>query len=163
MSKVGLSKIISDHFTTFKKYKTQEVNYLDYIVFIVLPLICSTLLIYFKVVITKELSSILITALSIFAALLFNLLLLVYDIINKNNHSDNALKQRFLKEIYSNISYSILVSIFSVIILIGNYYFSCGIIYLTINLIGYFFIFSFVLTLFMILKRIHILLSKEFS
>jgi len=171
MSKLNVSSIITDHFATFKNFKTGKRKIGDYFVFLILPFVISIFFICFNILLTKELSNILITALSIFAALLFNLLLLTYDIINKNSHvnfTDTTLKQKkqlkhkFLKEIYANISFSILISIISVILLLGNYFLPCGLIYLLFNFFSYFFIILFLLTLFLILKRIHILLSKEF-
>ena len=93
-----------------------------------------------------------------------------------------SLKQRLLKETYVNISYNITISIISIIFLLTIYLMfetmetskEGASVYPTLlhvfkyvipllSFFVYYFLIQFMLTLFMILKRIHVLLSKEFE
>ena len=161
--KVNVSKIIRDHISTLKDYRTNKYKIGDFILFFVTPLFFAVIFPYFNILLTHNLISILITSLSIFAALLFNLLLLIYDIVQKSKN-ENRLKIKFLKEIYSNISFCILIAIWAVVflILISISDSRCStLIFLSFNFIAYYLMVLFLLTLFMVLKRIHVLLYKE--
>ena len=188
--KINVIKIVKDHISTFKDYRTNKYKIGDFILFFGIPLLIAGIFSYFNISLTHNLISLLITSLSIFAALLFNLLLLIYDVVQKTKN-ESALKIRFLKEVYSNISFCILIAILAVIILIliscydelyvrnDNMYYYCHVllsifngindinntlfIYRIFNFIAYYLIILFLLTLFMILKRIHILLYKEYK
>lgn len=166
MEKLNLLRIVRDHVHTLKDYNSNKYSWSDFLLFLMLPLVIAAGATYCFHEIGKDLTNVLITSLSVFAGLLFNLLLLIYDIVKKANPGEpyGELKTRFLKEIYSNISFSILVAILTVILLlllslsISSRYFQTPIMYLI-----YFLVVNFILTLFMILRRVHILLSKEFE
>jgi hypothetical protein len=181
--KINVCSIIKDHLVTLKNYNDSELNETsnpsieDIFIFFISPLIIAAIIVYFHFVLTKDIISILVPSLSIFAALLFNLLLLIYDITrNKNNNDEESeitkLKQSFLKQIYSNISYSILVAVIAVAFSVITYfYLTCigkentpsSYIILPMSFGVYFLGIQFILTLLMILKRIHVLLAKEFE
>ncbi len=166
MEKLNLIRIIRDHIQTLKNYNSGRYSFWDFVVFLLFPLVIAGCLTYFLCALNKDLINTLITSLSVFAALLFNLLLLIYDIVKKANPSDSfaELKTRFLREIYANISYSILISMLAIILLlvsslnVSNHFFQTALTYLVYFLLG-----NFILTLFMILRRVHILLSTEFE
>jgi hypothetical protein len=173
IAKINVADIIEDHFATLRNYDTKRQNIGDLLLFYVVPFIVAVVLAILKIDLHKDLVNLLVTALSVFAALLFNLLLLVYDVIKKTGDATEPekLKRHYLKEIYTNISYSIFVSILSIIFLLASLLnfgaiksFCCTSEVRTILVIAALFLLgNFLLTLFMILKRIHILLSKEMS
>lgn len=125
---------------------------------------------WFGVLFGKTISSALTTAFSVFAALLFNVLVLIYDIVRKSNgtQSVSSLKTRFLRQIYSNVAYSVLVSI-TLIALLLLYYLalSLGNKWLPLTYFAAFCVYAlaanFILTTLMVLKRLHFLLSTEFE
>lgn len=166
MEKLNLLRIVKDHIHTLKDYNSSRYSAWDFILFLLLPLGIAGGLTYLFGELGKDLTNVLITSLSVFAGLLFNLLLLIYDIVKKAKPDEPyaELKTKFLREIYSNISYSILVSIVTIILLlfsslsITSRYFQLPVAYLI-----YFLVANFILTLSMILRRVHILLSKEFE
>lgn len=174
MEKINPAKIIKDHILTLKNYDSGKYSYGDFFVFLLFPIGLAGGLAYFfpksannpTEIFDKNIVSILVTSLSIFAALLFNLLLLVYDLVKKANPTEKfaVLKTRFLKEIYSNVSYSIFIAMLAVIILLisllGT---SIRILQVTVAFLVYFLVANFILTLLMVLRRVHILLSKEFE
>lgn len=117
-------------------------------------------------------------SLSIFTGLLFSLMLLTYDLVKRNEEQsinksgesnlktkekdDIALKGKILKQIFNNISYSILVAIFSIMSLLLIYIWNNPIYKFIIEFSVYFLVINFFLTLLMVLKRTHKLLSNEF-
>ena len=164
--KISVFHIIQDHLSTLRVYrggnaKKISVSGWDIFLFYVVPLFAA-IVIYFwgNLSLDDEVISTLITSLSIFAALLFNLLILIYDIITKREHSKRMTE--FLREIYANVSYSVLISVLSVVaVLCGLLHFSAKWAVIGINLVGFYLVTHFILTLFMILKRTHALLAAE--
>lgn len=180
LDKINIYQIIKDHIGTLKNYESKKYSIEDFIIFFLFPFIISATLIYIQSKLTEGFKNILIVSLSIFAALLFNLLILIYDIIKRgqpNNKEEKhnetqKLKIVFLKQIYTNISFCIFISILTIILLVFSsinitisHIFSLSII--EIGKVLAFFIYAFtllfILTLFMVLKRVHVLLSKEFQ
>ena len=174
MEKINPAKIIKDHIRTLKSYNSDRYSSWDSIIFLIFPIGLAGVLAYYfpkseknpDEIFDKTTVDILVTSLSIFAGLLFNLLIMIYGIVKKVPKGEPyaELKATFLKEIYTNISYSIFISMLAVVILIisllGSSY---RIIQIAIACSVYFLITNFILTLLMILRRVHILLSQEFA
>ena len=179
--KISIANIIKDHISTLRNNKTRKISYLDITLFFLLPFFISGFIVYLGISLNDALVNALITSLSIFSALLFNLLLLVYDVSEKKSYlpettdpveNKRRIKTReLLREIYINISFSILVSIISVSTLLIYFLKVSSCVFLSINicsfqwllaLVIYYLIIQFALNLFMILKRIYILLAKSF-
>jgi len=164
ISKIDFRWIIIDHIRTLRNYETKNISKGDLFLFFGVPLITSFLLLYFKLILSKDVVNILSVSLSVFTALLLNLLLLVYNIVRRPEfNSRKTVFKDLLKEIFSNISFAILTAILTLIILVvvlveSNLLKS----YLCMFLV-YYLSSLFVLTLLLILKRVHVLLSKEFE
>lgn len=168
--RINFIKIISAHFGTLKSLdnESNKTSSSDLFLFVLLPLIFSVLLSYFDIGFKPIISDI-ITAVSILAGFLFNLLAIIYTSLEKINveGENSEMKKKFIIELHSNISYNILLSIFIIIFLLLYKVNLC-----TCNLfwnfidkiligINYFLLFSFLLTLLMVLNRIFILLDKR--
>lgn len=181
-TKISVVGIIKDHISTLKNGRTNKLHYPDVILFFIIPAVISGLTTYLEIPLNDGLANALITSFSIFSALLFNLLLLVYDISGKNldqtKYTDPVdikrivQKRELLREIYVNVSFSILVSIMTVVILL-SYFLKPGNCRLwAINICSfqwllafviYYLAIQFILTLLMVLKRIYKLLAKAFE
>ncbi|ACK67046.1 conserved hypothetical protein [Rippkaea orientalis PCC 8801] len=181
-TKISVIDIIKDHISTLKKGRTNKISYSDIILFFLLPAVISSIIVYLGIPLNDGLVNALITSFAIFSALLFNLLLLVYDISEKNSEETTSsdpvennridTRRKLLREIYVNVSFSILVSIVTVVILLTYFlkpnkcqfwmFDICSIQWLRVFIVYYLAI-QFILTLFMILKRIYKLLSKAFN
>jgi len=163
-NKIDISNIFNDHIATLVDNSTGERATGDIILFFVLPLIPALLMVLYKASLDTNIVSILVTCMSVFAALLFNLLLLIYDIIRKSTNGAGSLDQklRFLKQIYSNISFCILIAILTLILSLSHFIIQ-ELFPLRIIVVAfvYYLVTVFVLTLFMVLKRVHVLLSNE--
>lgn len=186
-TKLDVTSIVEDHFKTLKNQDTLKIHFPDIFIFFVVPLIIAFFLTSLQVLLNDVIANALITSFSVFAALLFNLLLLVYDIAEKTSIPNNSVttdevvvkrlevKKKSLYHIYINVSFSILVSVVEVILLI--LYFlkikTCILFGFTICFLPkippllsfsvYYFTGLFVFTMLMILKRIYKLLSIDFK
>lgn len=174
MEKINPAKIIKDHIRTLRSYNTNKFSSWDYIIFLIFPLGLAGGMAYYlpkseqhtAEIFDKTTVDILVTSLSIFAGLLFNLLLMIYGIVKSVPKGEPyaELKATFLKEIYANISYCIFICLLAVVILIISLLGSSSrVIQFTVAGSVYFLIANFILTLLMILRRVHILLSQEFE
>jgi len=171
-TKINVKDIIYGHLKTLRNYQTGEYSIKDLLTFFIFPLIISILL-TLKSVVSKEGIQIILTVFSIFAGLLFNFLLLIMDIGRRVKRQGatatvDAKKQNateeLIRETYCNVSFSILASLFivcfSLVFVVGitNVIIKC-----IVSIILYWLIFVFIMTLFMILKRIFRLLNNEFN
>lgn len=121
----------------------------------------------FKIDFSEQTSN-LITAVSILGGFLFNLLAIIYSVLDqlKRDAVGNDLKQIFVKEIHINISYGILLSIISAVFLVVYDFGTCypykfNWLKDLMLVLNYFLLIHFLLTLLMILNRIYILMTKE--
>ncbi|MDZ8056571.1 MAG: hypothetical protein RMX63_34670 [Aulosira sp. ZfuCHP01] len=165
-SKIDILEIVTNHLSTLRRYGSSKNSISDLLLFCFLPLFVGICLVLFKVVLNKDLIGILINVFAIFAGFLFNLLVLVYDAASKavnpnNSLQANNLKLELLEQIYFNISFEILLSLFIVILLSISIMFNSGLANSIFSAFVFFLIFSFTLTFLMVLKRVNKLLSQE--
>ena len=181
--KMNIIGIIKNYFNTFKDDKTDKVLKIDIFIYFIIPLLSSLLIVYYGFLLTESNANIFLTAFSIFAALLFNMLFLLFDIVKKtveqNSSSENLTetkktKVKLLKETFTNISFTVLLSVTIVIILL---LFIIFIKHIDLTLLTIFgikiilrhimsfmtisLIIMFMMSFLMVLKRVDILLSKE--
>ena len=166
--KINITKIIVDHISTFKDQSTKTYRKSDFVLFFGLPTIVTGVLIYYYGNLSEELIAVVATSLTIFTALLFNLLLLVYDAIGKSGSPQSAspynakLREQFLREVFSNISFAILIAISSIVLVLALILVSSPRIADCVLSGAIFFLVTlFLLTLLMLLKRVHILVHQD--
>src|SRR5665647_976035 len=137
-SRINILRIISGHLNTLRSLnqnKDSKSIYLpDFLLFFLFPLLLSGILTYNGIELLTQVSN-LIAAISILGGFLFNFLAIIYGAMDKLkediakagvNNSLIEFKKIFIKEIHSNISYCILLSIFTVTFLvIYSYNFPC--------------------------------------
>lgn len=169
--KVNIIDIVIDHYKTLISFRTKKPKILDYVLFLGIPTAVAALAYYCKIIISSNSASVITTAVTILTGLLFNLLILIHTVNNRNEvYTTKKDTDQFFIEIYANISYSILISLLFFIPLAylsfadnANVASSakdalvCAsdiVIFLSVHLF---------LTLLMILKRIHYLLRHEFN
>lgn len=158
-----LARIVCDHVSTFRGYHSRRFDPLEVAFYSLVPLGGAVIMLLMGRVLTDGLATLLVTSLSIFAALLFNLLLLTYDIVRKPDAEAEQLKRTLLRDIYSNISYSILLAIVAVLMLLAHFVFTGSTLLKVVSFVVYFLTFNFVMALLLVLSRVHVLLSKEFG
>lgn len=163
-SKANVWRVVHDHFATLKDHNTRKVRLWDIVFFFIIPLPLAFLLEQFRSLGPGDAEGIIVTSLSVFAALLFNLLLLVYDLVSKADRdaSNHRKKLDLLNQLFANVSFSILTSILSIVsVMTLSLDLVGGLAQVALGVFAYYLIIVFMLTLFMVLKRAHILLSVE--
>lgn len=166
--KIDVGRIVVAHIRTLRDSQSSKISLLDMAVFFGVPVLAGAGTVVFRWGFNSDVLIALLTAFSIFAGLLLNLLILVYTFSTQANHPSALAKVRgeLVKELHDNIAYSILVSIVLVVLSIvaiaymntfappkpTNRWVSATIAFMTAN---------FVLTLLMVLKRIYIMINRE--
>lgn len=160
-SKINIICIISDHIDTLVDEGSGSVSKTDYITFFAVPLACGIGGYFLSVPIDKDIAAGAISALSIFAGLLINVLVLIYTIKSGNSHDEKtAIEVKFLRQIFANLSFAILIAVATTIVLVLIPAAQSFAKILTSVAVA--FSANFVLTLLMALKRLHLLLRERF-
>jgi hypothetical protein len=167
MSRINIFSIIKSHFSTFKNIKKGGVDLTGLVFMFGLPALISSLLTYYRLANICSHISDLLTYVSITGGFLFNLLALIYSVIEKINLSliDDAVKKAYSKEIHSNIAFGIFIAIFATVLLI-SFSFKTPFLSLEPFLVNatlwsiYFTLLVFTLNLLLILKKIFIVLDN---
>ncbi|WP_314282729.1 hypothetical protein [Haemophilus sputorum] len=191
-SKINIFIIIKDHINSLKDYQTQKLSIWDIISLIVIPIIFSLSLIYFRFSLNKEFVSLIVSFASIVTSLLISVSILIYDQYAKINYENmhstelkierekQLLKKRVLSELFSNVSFTILMGVITVILCLGlsifpitpdtgvyitpvlyfneNYFSILELIFTPAILFS---LLEMILTLFMSLKRLHIIFFAQ--
>lgn len=164
LAKIDVRDIVHDHFATLVDYSSGRRSGSDYVLFLVLPAAVTALLLYLRICLSEAAVNVLITALSIFAGLLFNLLVLIDGLADRKSPPTTAEDARqMLKSVYANIAYCVLISLVTLVPLCISALTNNPIANLVTSGLVYFLLGHFLLTLLMVLKRIHALLSHEFN
>lgn len=173
-NKISPQAIFVDHFNTLIDHHTQKKKTTDFILFLVLPAVIASVIIalFPKVLTNVNTVEILITVFSILIGLMLNLLVLMFDImIQKHDKSeqksmDGRTRKVLLKQTFSNISFAILVSVLTIILLFITIHQFPSLAWINpldinsiLNWMILFLTMNFFLTLFMILKRVYKLLE----
>jgi hypothetical protein len=181
--KINVISILSGHVKTLRDATTNKMAPIDLMVFFVLPLLASVGFAILNFNLKSDVTSILVNFGAIFTALLLSVLVLVYDQGEKlQSQIDSGkmdthiiLKKELLNQLYFNICYSIVVSIFLVFTCLAqsilskesikfsvstvDFNFSIGTYLLTPVIV--FLISNLLLTILMIVKRMHTLLESR--
>lgn len=163
IDKINVRDIIVDHYKTLVSYETNKQHLSDYLLFLGFPLVAALSSVYLSFQMNQNAVSVVITAVSILAGLLFNLLVLIHAIKNKDRvYVGKGDSKRFFGEIYANVSYAICISLASLVPLTILAVAQNQTVLTCANAISIFLTSHLFLVLFMILKRIHSLLRLEF-
>lgn len=158
LNKVNVLSIVKNHLKTIVNDNTGKPSFDDIFTFLFLPIIISGALLYFNKLLTISGINIIIASMSIGTGFLINAIVLIFDIIKRE--SGHQIKNKALRQIMSNISFAILLSI-SIIVISALTCIKQSLVFQIINFVLFLFISEFLLTVLMVLKRIHILFKKE--
>jgi hypothetical protein len=171
--KIDVTQILVAQVQTMRDYSTQKYSPGDIALFFGLPVLLGGIAPYFGWKFSVDVLNALLTAFSIFAGLLLNLLILIYTFASQTEHPTvlARTRTRMIRELHDNIAYSILISIVIVVetmITVAYlkmhetpqapaftaWWITGSLIFLTLN---------FVLTLLMVLRRIYIMLNQTIN
>ncbi len=168
-SKFSITEILLDQVRTLRDNSAKRSSKFDIFMNLVFPGIISTIFIGCNRLISGAMINPILTAFSVFAALLLNMMVLIYTIVIRENSKDensgkDKLKLSLLAETYTNIQFAVLVSVFIIICLLLILFLPYNIyIESSLSFLIYYFIFVFIFTMFMVLKRTHIIMRKEIT
>lgn len=178
-TKIDVRQLIKDHLSTMRDANTGLPSLVDVFVFFALPILASVGLVWLlEIELSKGGIELLTTVFSILTGLLLNLLVLIFDLSAKSRDQVEAVNreagsnpnayygklgaQKLIKETYVNISFEILVSLFVLgllsLSLIDSTKINTILSLLIFSLVGHF-----LLTLLMIIKRMHVLMGRGLS
>lgn len=177
MSRINVKEILLAHDRTLRNESTKTYD-LDVIFgYLVVPLIVSIALVYlFKFTIDASIGAAIIMSMSVLAGLMFNLLVLIFDVSNRIHESlqsairaedarlilKKELTVELMQDTFINISFGVLLAIailiFSTIATVVS---KPQFIKDSTSFVTFFLLVGFLYTLLMILKRLYVLLSQE--
>jgi hypothetical protein len=170
LGKIDVREIVSGHFETFQDYATKRRSYSDLVLFIGGPVVITALVLWKRFEFGSSAVNALLAAFSIFAGLLFNLLVMVLSFLQsgRGNSSERQLMIRrdLLRQITANLSFSILtavaiVTVAIVALALASSEHGVERIPLWGNAVLLFGSLNFGLTLLMVLKRMYALMMNE--
>ncbi|AZO35530.1 hypothetical protein EOA27_21940 [Mesorhizobium sp. M2A.F.Ca.ET.037.01.1.1] len=154
--------IVRDHFATLKDEGTDKVSVADYLVMLGAPIALALLAWALGFSIPDAYVGTLVSVFAIFAGLLFNVLVLIYSFADSSRGANKELRDRLLRQSFSNISFTI-VSSLVIVFLLTSLLFTCGITQRILETLATAIAINFFLSLLMVLKRIHVLLRDKFG
>lgn len=171
--KISLYAIIIAHLSTLKDYRSGRTSLVDLCIFFGIPAILGALSFLLELTITNDFLDVLISAFSIFSALLFSAQIAIYGIFRADRRRQDdpivraterikfAEVKIILREINANISYLIFISFVSVSLFLTFFAFLFNT-HLEAALTTFFSV-HFLLTAGMVLKRAHEVFDSEYS
>jgi hypothetical protein len=167
-AKIDIRAVIADHFRTLHDDSTKRVSIIDLGLFFGLPILVASISILLWFSLGEPAVTASLTAMSVFSGLLINVLVLIYTVSQNvglptqtRSADDVALEKQILKEIFANVSFSILVSSLTVVLLITTYFHTNDIAQKITTAIALLLMLNFFLTLLMAIKRLHYLLMAK--
>ncbi|RUX96135.1 MULTISPECIES: hypothetical protein [unclassified Mesorhizobium] len=160
-SKIDIRMILEDHFSTFRDEGTQKYSTEDFLIMAGVPAVLATAAFAFCLSIGDANIGTLISVFAIFSGLLFNVLVLIYSFSDGNGDGKKGVRDRLLRQSFANISYTILVALIAVVVLTALLFVN-GLTQRILEAVVVLLSANFVLSLLMVLKRIHVLLRDKF-
>lgn len=123
-NKFSVSLIVRGQINSMKEYGTNKRDWVEIFIFFFIPLSSPILQTWLNLDITKDIVGIVVSAASIFAGLLLNLLVLLYSILCSNNENslsvkhvnankgvENSEEKTLIEYTFYNISYAVLACV----------------------------------------------------
>ena len=150
-SKINVLGIVKEHFATLVNANTNRPGPEDWLLFLFIPLLIAFTLGVTKTILEKDLANTIITILSIFVGLLINVIVLLFDLVQRDEEK-HQIKNVVLRETLTNISYTILVSLTSIVITLLTFLNNCYV-KLGASILVFFLSSHIAITLLMVIKR----------
>lgn len=175
LDKINPFAIVVEHLGTLRDASDDRprISLFDGVLHIGLPVVAGVVTFFFNARFTSDGVSLLITALSVFVGLLFNLLVLATSLrIADFANARHRAARRLNKEILVNIEFAICVAFLAIVILLPLTVTCAECTSVGISRLGYSsvatalvaaFVSAFILTLLMVLKRMHASVHEHFA
>ena len=153
MNKINIRMIVVDHLSTYGAE--------DVVIMAAVPIVLAIVVLKYRLSIGDSNIDTLISVFSIFSGLLFNVLMLIYGFSDGNGDGKKHIRDDLLRQSFVNISYTILVALCAVVVLTALLFVD-GCAQRILEAVLVLLSANFVLSLVMVLKRIHVLLGDKF-
>ena len=170
LDKISVRPIVSEHIETLRDYGTDKLSITDIVVFFGLPAALAVGAVWIGIRVRVSAVSAILTASAIFIGLLPSLLVLVLSFLTgtQGEADDQSLqtRKRFMREIAVNVSFAFVLSLVvaiiatTVLVLLPNDSTPSGITGTFLLVYGST---ALALTLLMLIRRMHILVTTEFD
>jgi hypothetical protein len=157
-ARIDVSDIVQNHLKSLSNANTTKSEFSDYLIFLIIPILVAVILPVLKIFLSDTIINIIITSLSIFVGLFFNVIVLI--ISTMCTKEDDPIKKQFLTEIIDNISYIIFISLVTIVTCIFASQ-NVDLIHQILNGICFFFLVHFFMTMLLVLKRIYKLFKHQ--
>jgi len=164
-SKINVYAVVRAHFRTLKNTSQSRASKAQVAQFLLLPLIFAVVLAYLRVNVPSVSVGALLAAAAVFGGLLFNLLVIMFDVADREPPGDlsGRVWRAFLIELNANVSFSVLTTLFmtALLVVLAVVGADNG---LAIRLVSFAFWFVsglFALTLLMIVKRVNVVFTSQ--
>lgn len=161
LRRINVFGILNDHFKTFRV--GEKVIWFDIILYFVLPILTGFLIGTISPTLEKSVTDCILIALPVYISLFALVLFSVFRLSQNSRYNEENKERQLLKETCSNISYLIIISLISGCFLIASKMIVFPDILAVIFCIWYGLVINSFFTGLMILKRIHTMISIEFS
>lgn len=171
--KIDVSRIIRDHAKTLRNDASGSLSVIDIAIFYVLPFVAGVFVCILGLACDRDFYNASLTFFGVFVALLLNFQVAAFGIYTRHwerqsdeklkelQRSDLEIRRTLLREINSNISYLILVSVVAIFFYLVAYAVRwAGLIPVFLSSVLYA---HFLLTILMVVKRSHILFLREYE
>lgn len=179
--KINISSIVRRHVDTMRSNSTGKISVADVFVFIILPFAIATIATYYVPILKNDQLSLSVNFGAIITALLMSVLVLVYeqesklqsilekvsDEMDYSKRKYYQLKIKLMRQLYQNICFSIVLALFLVVFSFVQTFLKDasaidfgGWVLMFITWCIVFFFMNIVLTMVMIVKRFHALLTN---
>lgn len=163
INKINVKAIVLGHLETLRDAETGSRTG-DVVLFYVFPLLAALVCAVIDLKLNSDAIDVLTNALAIMAGLLFNLLVVLQSLTASWSRPRNERIRLFTKEIYNNIAYAIVASLSAIVPLaIAAASSQTGTPFKVWSAVSIALVVHFGLTIFMVLKRMHAMLSTEFQ
>lgn len=159
--KIDISIIIRNHFNTLVNDNTGKPDFRDVFFFLILPIGLSAILIYKHTFIDEDFIGAMIGGLSIYVGLSLNLIVLLFEIVQKGNTT--AFKKSFAKDFIANVCFSIILSILTITSSLFTLISKGYIWQMVTNGVCYFMLFQMFLLILMMMKRLYYQLMEQMA
>lgn len=157
--KIDIKEIIKCHVGTLKEFRQPNISVNDIKLFFIIPIFISIMLLL-NITLDDTRVGIIVTVFTIFTGLLFNILAILLAFDNKKVEKIDKI---FMKEILYNVSFAIVVTIVVLSISILKFITMADWLNYIFEFVLYYLIVVFIMTLFMILKRLFNLLIRKIN
>ncbi|RWD80467.1 MAG: hypothetical protein E5V25_04285 [Mesorhizobium sp.] len=161
-TKIDVTSILKEHVDSLRDAGTKNISRLDVAVMFGIPLALGVLALVVGFHVKDDHIGTLVSAFSIFAGFLFNVIVLIYGFDPPSKTDVTADDQMILlSQTFANISYAVIVSIAVVLVLLFMLFIGSGV-QVLVSSIFVVLATNFGLSLLMVLKRIYVLLGLKF-